>query len=171
MNILVGVPHRALSTLEVLVYDYDELGVDTMLLHKGDIFQPWEPRDHWRGEEVPITLGEGATQFDWGVTSIKGHFLRWDDFFERCAPKDAPVGDGQSRVDERSLASPFAHLAEMQLPDDVRRQLEDLKAQHTSAAMSELSALGFDNSEAAKKYRDEQKRILDEARELLSKRR
>src|SRR5688572_12747500 len=80
--ILVGVPHRALSRIDVLMYDYDALGVRSTAFVAGDVFQPWEPRDHWRGEQVPITLGDGAHEFDWGVTSATGHFLRWDDFFE-----------------------------------------------------------------------------------------
>jgi hypothetical protein len=78
----VGKPHRALCDVKVLVYDYDSSHVETVVLHAGDIFQPWEP-EHWRGEKVPITLGDEHSEFDWGVCSWEGHFLRWDDFFSR----------------------------------------------------------------------------------------
>ena len=81
-----GVVHRVLCTILVEVHVYDALGVRIVTLGKGRLFQPWQPLDHWRGKHVPITLGDDATQFDWGVTSWEGHF--WDDFFERCAPRD-----------------------------------------------------------------------------------
>ena len=79
-----GKPHRTVCEIDVLLYDYDRLGVDVQGLPAGTVFQPWEPRDHWRGVEVPITLGSDAMEFDWGVTSFTGHFLRWDDFFTKC---------------------------------------------------------------------------------------
>lgn len=79
-----GRPHRTMCDVEVLLHDYDALGVKVRSLPAGTVFQPWEPRDHWRGVEVPITLGSGATELDWGVTSLTGHFLRWDDFFTKC---------------------------------------------------------------------------------------
>lgn len=83
-----GKRHRTRCDVEVLVHDYDKLGVKTRVLPAGSVFQPWEPLDHWRGQEVPITLGGEASGFDWGVTAWEGHFLRWDDFFSRCEPAD-----------------------------------------------------------------------------------
>jgi hypothetical protein len=49
--------------------------------------------DHRRGVDVPITLGDGATEFDWGVTAFLGHFLTWDDFFSKCAICEAQALD------------------------------------------------------------------------------
>lgn len=73
--------------VEVLVYDYDSLNVETAILPAGSLFQPWTPRDHWLGEKVPITLGDQATGFDWGVGSPSGHFLQWNDFFNAEADR------------------------------------------------------------------------------------
>lgn len=94
-RILVGRVHRTSRDVEVLVYDYDSLNVETTILPAGSIFQPWTPQDHWRGEKVPITLGDQATGFDWGVSSLSGHFLRWNDFF-------AAEADGRVQVVGRS---------------------------------------------------------------------
>ena len=86
-HIPAGTRHRTLCDVEVAVYDYDS-GVERLVLPVGSVFQPWEPRDHWRGERVPITLGDQHARFDWGVTSREGHFLAWDDFFFRCANEE-----------------------------------------------------------------------------------
>lgn len=86
-DIPAGARYRALSDVELLVKDYDDLQVATRVLVAGSLFQPWEPREHWRGRQVPITLGEGCERFDWGVTSPRGHFLSWNDFFSKCGPK------------------------------------------------------------------------------------
>lgn len=83
-KIAVGRRHRALRDLEVIVLDYDSLIGERALLGAGELFQPWEPLEHWRGEKIPITLGGEHSRFDWGVTSAEGHFLRWDDFFLHC---------------------------------------------------------------------------------------
>jgi hypothetical protein len=91
--ILIGIPHRALRDVEMLIYDYDQVAVQTALLSAGSIFQPWEPAEHWRGEKVPITLGSQNTEFDWGVSAGEGHFLRWDDFFSVCEPVEG-AGNG-----------------------------------------------------------------------------
>jgi hypothetical protein len=88
----VGRPHRTLCDIEMLVYDYERVTYQTVVLPAGQIFQPWEPH-HWRGEEVPITLGDQAKEFDWGVTSWDGHFLRWADFFCKCRlVEEGPAG-------------------------------------------------------------------------------
>jgi hypothetical protein len=81
--ISVGKRHRTTKDLRVWVYNYDRLTPTEEILPAGAMFQPWEPA-HWRGEEVPITLGGGATEFDWGVTAANGHFLAWEDFFASC---------------------------------------------------------------------------------------
>ena len=83
-NIPVGKPHRASCDLDMHVRDYDAMSVQIRVLGKGSIFQPWAPLDPSPRGEVPITLGEGATQFDWGVRSFEGHFLRREDFLHRC---------------------------------------------------------------------------------------
>lgn len=82
--ILVGQPHCTRCDVTVTIYEYDS-GVESLVLPAGSRFQPWEPLAHWRGVKVPITLGEGATELDWDVTSAYGHFLMWDDFFFKCA--------------------------------------------------------------------------------------
>ena len=96
MLIPAGKSHRALCDIEVLVYDYDAMGVQTKVLTAGSIFQPWEPLEQWCGLKIPITLGEGATEFDWMVSSSEGHFLKWDDFFSRCQVNDAKTNDHSS---------------------------------------------------------------------------
>jgi hypothetical protein len=85
MPIAIGSRHQTLCDIEMLVYDYDSLPVKPAVLPAGSIFQPWEPLDHWRGNRVPITLGDSAKEFDWGVSASEGHFLRWDDFFTKCS--------------------------------------------------------------------------------------
>ena len=85
----MGKRHRTLCDVEMLVCDYDESRVETEVLPAGSVFQPWEPLEHWRGEKVPITLGGEHSEFDWGVSSDKGHFLRWNDFFSKCKLAEA----------------------------------------------------------------------------------
>lgn len=80
----VGQPHLSICDIEMLVYDYDRVSHEISVLPAGTIFQPWDGPDHWWGEEVPITLGDQAEEFDWGKTSWDGHFLRWGDFFSKC---------------------------------------------------------------------------------------
>ena len=82
--IQIGRPHRARCDIEMRVYDYDALATKIKILKAGEIFKPWEPLDHWRGFEVPITLDDAAQAFDWGVSSFEGYFLAWDDFFLKC---------------------------------------------------------------------------------------
>lgn len=82
----VGRTHRTSCDVEISIYDYDSLNLDSAVLPAGTLFRPWEPADHDRGKEVPITLGDQATTFDWGVSSYLGHFMGWDDFFTRCEP-------------------------------------------------------------------------------------
>lgn len=93
MLIPTGKSHRALCDIELLVYDYDTMGVQSKVLTAGSIFQPWEPLERWRGIKIPITLGEGAAEFDWGISSYEGHFLKWSDFFSRCRLNDAKTND------------------------------------------------------------------------------
>ena len=87
-----GKPHHTLCDLEILIYDYDAMGVKSKVLPAGSLFQPWEPLDHWRGSRIPITLGDGATAFDWGVTSYEGHFLKWEDF-RHCRLSEPEAND------------------------------------------------------------------------------
>ena len=94
-HIPVGIPHRTLCDIEMLVYDYDAMGVKGEVLPEGSIFQPWEPELR-RGSEVPITLGDQAAEFDWAVSSFEGHFLKWDDFFSRCRMIESESNDSDS---------------------------------------------------------------------------
>lgn len=85
----VGRLHHTLTDIQARVYDYDSLRILLRLLPTGTVFQPWEPQDQWRGLQVPITLGDTATEFGWGVTTLEGYFLTWDDFFTQCEAIDA----------------------------------------------------------------------------------
>lgn len=178
-----GVPHRALESLQMLIYDYDALGVQTRLLRTGAVFRPWEPLAHWRDERMPITLGDSALQFDWGMKSPAGHFLRWDDFFERCAPLGEPHAKARPRIHEHPLASPFAELPA--IGERLRRAADQLgtravidkmlasigaiHVEHTAAAESQRAAEGFDNTEVAARYAMVQARLLAQAQDILSK--
>ena len=102
-----GKLHRTSRDVEMLVYDYDEMCVKTEVLPAGSIFQPWEPLAHWRGSRVPITLGEGAAEFDWGVSSPTGHFLKWDDFFTLCRMCE-PESEERGPLREETLERPPA---------------------------------------------------------------
>nr|CAA9299136.1 hypothetical protein AVDCRST_MAG63-5026 [uncultured Armatimonadetes bacterium] len=101
-----GERHRTLCDVAALVYDYDGASVETVVLRVGSVFQPWEPLDHWRGARVPITLGDGATGFDWGVRSFKGHFLTWDDFFLRCRRSEPDSKDTDNELDRQVQEEP-----------------------------------------------------------------
>jgi hypothetical protein len=188
--IAVGRPHRAWRTLEVQLYEYDALGVTTAVLPAGKVFQPWEPLPHWRGERVPITLGDSATEFDWGVSSPTGHFLAWDDFFAWCGQGEAPKNLLNSQLaDGRPVAppgerwlDPFAELesigarlrATVRHKPTEREQLDRLLAiaqgleqAHAHAAEMQRGAEGFDNTATAGLYAAVQARLLAAALELL----
>ena len=181
--ILTGVAHRALETLAVLIYAYDELGVSTQILRAGSIFVPWAPRAHWRGERVPITLGDGTGPFVWRTDAPPGLFLRWDDFFERCAPQDAPHAKAIPRLNEQPMACPFAELTairkrlrlasntsgERAVIDACLAKLQALRAAHATAAEMQMGAEGFDNTESAARYATEKTRLLTEAQSVLAK--
>lgn len=86
----IGKVHVTRCDIDMIVRDYDKLGSPTTLLCAGSVFQPWDP-GHSAGSEVPITLGDQASQFDWGMTDEvsgtfgwDGHLLAWDDFFTKC---------------------------------------------------------------------------------------
>ena len=110
-SIPLGRRHRTLSELNMLVYDYDQMGVKVVALPAGSILQPWEPHEGWRGEKVPITLGDQASAFDWGVSTGEGHFLQWDDFFSKCELAEDGVtpavnmGEPEASAKERSPSS------------------------------------------------------------------
>jgi hypothetical protein len=179
-TISAGVPHRVRSPVEMLIYDYDSLPVEMRNLPAGAVFQPWEPELHLRGERVPITLGNHHSEFDWGVTSGQGHFLRWDDFFLLCEPLNdfereaalytagmpAPKSDSAS-PDPVLEADPFAQIEAMRgrqcgawrhFSDQPRLlalfgAADTLREVHRFAAEMQLGAEGFDNTESARHYR------------------
>lgn len=178
-----GRPHLALRALELLVYDFDALGVRTRVLAAGARFIPWEPPPHWRGERVPITLGDAAPGFDWGRESAEGLFLAWQDFFTGTAPLDAVARTAAPPRGERRL-DPFAELdaiaarlrarvAERRpdkrhLLDELLARLPELRRAHAEAAEMELAASGYDNIDSMARYAAEQERRLTEAREVLA---
>ena len=180
-SIPIGAPHRALATVALLIYEYDALGVDVRTLRAGATFQPWAPLPQSRGQRVPITLGDGAAQFDWSAASPTARFLWQDDFIERCARADALSPQAMSRRTESPIASPFAELdaigarlrsaattaADRAMVDDALAKLATIHAAHTSAAEMQRGAEGYDNTESAARYADTQARLLAEAREIL----
>ena len=80
----IGRRHRTVNEVGLLVYDYDQMVIKPGTLPAHCIFQPWESYAEWRGEKVPITFGDTAEKFDWGISSGKGCFLHWNDFFSSC---------------------------------------------------------------------------------------
>ena len=87
-QVRVGIPHVVVRDIDVAVYDYDRVGAECGVLSVGTVFQPWLPNESSR-EDVPITLGDQALEFDWGKTAWKGHYLSADDYFSSCRVKDA----------------------------------------------------------------------------------
>lgn len=177
--IRIGRPHRTFRAVELLIYDYDELGVRTRVLPAGSVFQPWEPETHWRGVKVPVTLGDAATGFDWGATSAEGHFVSWHDFFTACGTGDAPARPGPAV--ERRL-EPFAELVtigarlrertagsrgDRPTLEALLSTLAALEQAHAHAARMELGASGFDNTESMHRYAAVQDHLLAAAREIL----
>ncbi len=178
-KVLVGRIHSTFRVLELLVYDYDRLGVRTRVLPTGTSFQPWEPLPQWRGKRVPITLGNDSTAFDWGVTSDEGLFLQWDDYFEACGV-EGPTGSVSPRS-ERTI-DPFADLADInerltrgasdrpasakELTTRISRLLQ-LRDAYAVAEEMELGASGYDNTESMARYCAEKERLLGEAVEIL----
>lgn len=174
-------PHRALEAIALLVYEYDAFGVEVRTLRAGAMFRPWAPLPQSRGERVPITLGDGAAQFEWSAASPTGHFLWPDDFRERCARADALRPQATPRRTESPIASPFAELdaigarlrgaatasADRAMVDDALAKLATIRAAHASAAEMQRGAEGFDNTDSAARYADMQARLLAEAREIL----
>lgn len=79
-----GRRHRTVEAIDLLIYDYAQMRIRVTTLPVHSIFQPWEPHDDWRGEKVPVTLGDNASQFDWGMKSNKACFFNWNDFFAKC---------------------------------------------------------------------------------------
>ncbi len=175
-----GQLHRAFRPLEVLVYDYDELGVRTRVLPAGSVFQPWEPEPHWRGVKVPITLGAEAKGFDWGVTSPVGYFLSWRNFFSACGTGAAPPypgPGGERRLDAFAELDAIRTRLRARAPGVIGgpSMLEELLAieaklakLHAGAAEMELGASGFDNMETVRRYAAVQERLLEAAREILA---
>ena len=179
-QIAVGQRHRTFRVLSAQVYDYDALGVQTRALAAGTVFQPWEPQAHWRGERVPITLGDASTQFDWGVTAGTGLFLHWDDYFAYCGTGDAPPVAMQPPGER--WPSSFAELTEISrrlregvdLYSAAGKQLqvlltalEDLAQQDATAAQMEIGAMGTDNMMNAAMFANLRVHLLASARSLL----
>ena len=112
----VGKRHRTLSAVDALVFDYDSMHMETKRLLKGSIFQPWAPLDQWCRIRVPITLGNKATGFDWGVSSSEGHFLTWEDFFSLCELSEPQSDQSNPELhrpaveDKQAAAGPFPTL-------------------------------------------------------------
>jgi hypothetical protein len=178
----IGAPHRALQALSVLVYEYDALGVTTRLMPAGALFRPWAPLEHQQGERVPITLGtDDDARCEWSAASPTAYFVRWDDFFARCAPAAATDAVARPRIDEQPIASPFAELpaiaarlraaattagARAEL-DELLAVLARIAAAHARAADMQRGAEGYDNTETARRWADVQAQLLAGAREVL----
>lgn len=180
--VLAGVTHRALEVLGVLVYEYDELGVSERVIPAGTIFQPWVPLPHLRGQRVPITLGEGALQFGWGEVEPLGRFLRWDDFFQRCAPNAARDAKAVRRLYEQPLVSPFAELpaigqrlrlaasasGKVAEVDCRLAKLQTIQKAYADAAELQRGYDGFDNRQGAASCEATKVQLLAEAKKILA---
>jgi hypothetical protein len=174
----IGLPHRVLETVVLLVYEYDALGVGLRTLRAGTTFQPWAPLC---AERVPITLGESAAGFAWNAASPTGHFLWRDDFVERCARTDEASPRAASRTSESPIASPFAHLdaigarllgaardsVDRAMVEDALAKLATIHTAHTRAAEMQRAAEGFDNTGQAREHAQIQAQLLAEARQIL----
>ena len=174
-----GVPHRALQSLQLLVYEYDAFGVELRTLPAGSRFQPWQP---WREDRVPITLGDAATSFEWSAASPTGYFLWRDDFVERCARADAADPRAVPRTTEWPVASPFAVLDAIgarlrsaatnaegrAMVEEALARLATIEAEHAQAAEMQRGAEGFDNTDAARQHAVTQARLLAEAQRILA---
>lgn len=155
----------------MLVYDYDRLPFKSEVLPAGSVFQAWEPRAHWRGIKVPITLGDNHREFDWGVTSDKGHFMRWDDFFVYCVIEEGYHQPTNFDSPFAEIASLTGHLMQQQthispIAVKLRESAEALQSVHQWAAEMQLGAEGFDNSESAQRYSDVQEHLLAAAQDI-----
>ena len=152
------------------------------VLSVGTVFQPWTPLTHWQGTCVPITLGESTAQFAWGADTTVGQFLRWDDFFQRCAPKDAHDAKAVRRRHEQPLVSPFVELAaiseRLRLAagasgkrteiDSYLGNLEAIQMAYADAAEMQRSYEGYDNTQQAAFYAHKKARLLAEANDILA---
>ncbi len=58
-----------MNEVKLLIYDYDQMVIKSVMLPTHRIFQPWESYNDWRGKKVPITLGDDASEFDWGMNT------------------------------------------------------------------------------------------------------
>jgi hypothetical protein len=192
---------RALKALVDIVMLVDDDGAPTpalVLLPAGSIIRAWEPPEEWRGEKVPITLGELQMEPGRGTVSGSGHFIGWDEFFTRCTPADGP-GSGRSLVEPENVRSdgrpadfrpaaldptlPFAAIATLRQPlrarvrqqmasdlmaDDLLAIAEALERACDTAAEMQLGAEGFDNMETARYFSGVRAHLASAAEELLA---
>jgi hypothetical protein len=75
----------ALLHVEIVVLEYDEVSHrEGKVLTPNTIFKPWDWGEGWPRNDIPITIGAENTEFDWGVSSLYGYFMKWDDFHTKC---------------------------------------------------------------------------------------
>lgn len=80
----IGKRHRTVRKSAMILYDYDRMVIGSEILPARRVFQPWQGAVAWRGQKVPITLGDINKKFDWGMDSGICCFLSWSDFFANC---------------------------------------------------------------------------------------
>ena len=83
-TIHAGRQYQASRTVKMLIYNYDQMQIQSKQLTAGSIFQPWDTFNGWRGIKVPISFSKSSHAFDWGLRTGEVHFLTWNDFFSNC---------------------------------------------------------------------------------------
>ena len=133
-----GCPHRVLCDTEMLIYDYDASGIEIEILHEGDAFQPWEPHELRWGKTVPITLGDQAKEFDYGVSSYKRHFLKWDDFFYKCRIIEPEINDSPNSLNPHKLADLGFSLAKEMIKEGDKFFFKDSRYDNWSSYADQM---------------------------------
>lgn len=90
-QISFGKLHRALRDLPVMVRDYNTLVVEIAVLPRHTLLQPWPLLQQDCETDIPITIGKGATEFNWDVATPTAYFLKRGDFIQGCQPVAPPT--------------------------------------------------------------------------------
>jgi hypothetical protein len=192
---------QALVTLveiTMLVHDHGSASAATVMLPAGSIIQAWEPKEEWRGERVPVTLGDGQSGPGHETSMSAERFIPWDDFFRGCAPVDGrhrgrPLvervefpeyprpADFRPAALDPSL--PFAEIASLRQPlrdrgrqsmaadvmtDELLAIAASIEHAYDRAAEMQLGAEGFDNMTTAGEFSGVRRHLAAAAEDILA---